>query len=35
MKILGLKIMNPQGKIVRDISFKEVGVSYIWRYTRS
>lgn len=30
MKILGLKIMNPQGKIVRDISFKEVGVSYIY-----
>ncbi|MCY8024724.1 DUF2326 domain-containing protein [Bacillus sonorensis] len=30
MKILKLKIMNPKGDIVRDISFKEVGVSYIY-----
>lgn len=30
MRILKLKIMDPQGDIVRDISFKKVGVSYIY-----
>src|SRR5699024_12134957 len=30
MKILKLEIIDPQSKLVRSISFKEVGVSYIY-----
>lgn len=30
MKILQLKIIDPQGNIVRELCFKEIGVSYIY-----
>lgn len=30
MKILNLKIMTPQSKIVRDIDFKETGISFVY-----